>query len=242
MSVASARKKGIRVNEQTARAQLMSIAAYLDTWRDRHLQNVGIPGGADTCSYILLGLAAENHPPDAATDAAARFLASRQAPDGSWRIVAPRPPLESSDIEVTAVSMRALQIYAPKPQRAQYDKAVQLAGAWLAKAQPKTTEDRTFQLLGMTWAKSTLASDAYATGQALVALMESEAVPVTDPAFERGVRFLLNTQLADGSWYVKSRTTPFQPYFESEFPHGHDQWISATATNWASMALAFLVR
>jgi ankyrin repeat protein len=268
MSVASARKKGIPLNEQIARTQLTSIAAYLDTWRERLLQNVGVPGDADACSYTLLGLAAGNYSPDAATDAAARFLASRQLPDGSWRIVEHRPPLESSDIEVTAVSMRALQIYAPKAQRVQYDKAIQLASAWLLKAQPQTTEDRTFQLLGMTWARldkdairkaarslvseqraeggwaqlPTLASDAYATGQALVALAESGAVSVSDSAFEHGARFLLSTQLADGSWYVKSRTTPFQPYFDSEFPHGHDQWISAAATNWAIMALAFGVR
>jgi hypothetical protein len=29
-----------------------------------------------------------------------------------------------------------------------------------------------------------------------------------------------------------------QPYFESGFPHGHDQWISQSATAWAVMALA----
>jgi hypothetical protein len=89
MSVAAARKKDIPIDEQTARAQLTSIAAYLNTWRDRLLQNVGVPGVADGCSYILLGLAAENYSPDAATDAAARFLASRQLPDGPgglWRI------------------------------------------------------------------------------------------------------------------------------------------------------------
>ena len=57
-------------------------------------------------------------------------------------------------------------------------------------------------------------------------------------AYQRGARFLLNTQLEDGSWYVKNRSLAFQPYFESDFPHGHDQWISAAATNWAVMALA----
>jgi hypothetical protein len=61
---------------------------------------------------------------------------------------------------------------------------------------------------------------------------------VIDTACQRGIRFLMNTQLEDGSWYVKSRSHPFQPYFESDFPHGHDQWISAAATNWAVMALA----
>src|SRR5262249_59299485 len=84
----------------------------------------------------------------------------------------------------------------------------------------------------------TLTSDAYATGQALVALHESGAPPVADAAYQRGIRFLLNTQLEDGSWHVKSRAIPIQPYFESDFPHGHDQCISAAATSSVTMALA----
>jgi hypothetical protein len=59
----------------------------------------------------------------------------------------------------------------------------------------------------------------------------------TAPAYRRGIEFLLSTQLEDGSWHVKSRSIPFQPYFESGFPHGLDPWISAAATNWAAMAL-----
>jgi hypothetical protein len=30
---------------------------------------------------------------------------------------------------------------------------------------------------------------------------------------------------------------PFQPIKESGFPHGKDQWISATGTSWAVLAL-----
>jgi hypothetical protein len=83
-----------------------------------------------------------------------------------------------------------------------------------------------------------LASDAYATGQALVALKEAGAVDVSSPSYKRGIEFLLKTQLEDGSGYVKSRANPIQPYFESGFPHGRDQWISAGASNWATaMAL-----
>ena len=55
---------------------------------------------------------------------------------------------------------------------------------------------------------------------------------------QKGVRYLLSTQLDDGSWYTKSRAVPIQPYFESGFPHGRDQFISAAATNWAVTALA----
>jgi ankyrin repeat protein len=263
MAVVAAPKGGFGVDQQELREQVKTISAYLETWRERALQGIGIPGESDTVSYILLGLAAQNCPPDAATDAMAHYLKTTQTPEGRWGIVAHRPPMESNDIEVTAVSMRALQIYGPKARRPEYEKAAQSAAAWLAKAQAKTTEERAFQLLGMGWAGEdketirkvgrglineqradggwaqlpTLASDAYATGQALVALQESGALPVADATYRRGIRFLLNTQLEDGSWHVKSRAIPVQPYFESNFPHGHDQWISAAATSWAIMAL-----
>jgi hypothetical protein len=156
----------------------------------------------------------------------------------------------------------------PRKPSGGYGQAVQLAARWLAKAQPKTTENRAFQLLGLGWAGvnkevirkaarellaeqrpdggwaqlPSLASDAYATGQALVALQETGVFAVTDRAYRSGTQFLLNTQLEDGSWYVKSRSIPIQPFFESGFPDGHDQWISAAATNWATMALALGAR
>ena len=85
-------------------------------------------------------------------------------------------------------------------------------------------------------------SDAYATGEALVALRESDAVREDDPAVRRGVEFLLRTQLEDGSWFVKTRAIRIQPHYESGFPHGLDQFISAAATNWASTALALSAR
>ena len=264
VTVAAARKKGLPVDEQIARHQVTAIGHYIEAWRERALQGNGIPGDADTVSYILLGLSAEHFPADAATDAMARFLLRQQVADGHWRLLAHRPPIESSDVEVTAASMRAIQLYAPKVGRAAYDGAVQRAAAWLAKATPMTTEDRAFQLMGLGWAGgnkasvqkaaralvaeqradggwsqlSSLTSDAYATGEALVALAESGALPPTDAAFKRGVQFLLNTQSADGSWFVKSRAIPLQPYFDSGFPYGRDQFISAAGTNWAARALA----
>ena len=244
------------------------IGAYLDSWRERALQGIGIPGDADTMSYILLGLAAENYPPDAATDAQASFLKRTQAPDGRWLILANRPPIESSDIQVTAASMRALQVYAPRANRAEYDKSIDAAAAWLTKATPRVTEDRAFQLLGLGWSKATtpairrtglaliaeqradggwsqlssMASDPYATGQALVALVQSGAITTAHPSYQRGVAFLMKTQLADGSWFVPTRALPIQPLFDAGFPHGRDAFISAAATNWATMALALAPR
>jgi squalene cyclase len=80
-----------------------------------------------------------------------------------------------------------------------------------------------------------LASDAYSTAQAVYALGDSGAAAERDAG--RGIEFLLKTQRADGSWHVKSRAVKFQPYFQSGFPYDHDQWISATATALATVAL-----
>jgi hypothetical protein len=74
-----------------------------------------------------------------------------------------------------------------------------------------------------------------------VALKQAGALSVTDAAYKGGIEYLLKTQFEDGSWYVKSRAIPIQPFFESGFPHGQDQWISAAASNWAAMALALTV-
>jgi hypothetical protein len=84
---------------------------------------------------------------------------------------------------------------------------------------------------------SATASDAYATGSALVALQQAGGLCTDDPAFQRGLRFLLKAQKEDGSWHVPSRSKPFQAYFESGFPHGKDQFISCAASGWATWAL-----
>ena len=81
-------------------------------------------------------------------------------------------------------------------------------------------------------------SDAYATGQVLYALHTAAQMSATDPIYRKGVDFLLRTQAADGTWRVKTRAIWVQPYFESGFPYGQDQFISTAGTAWAVMALA----
>jgi hypothetical protein len=82
-----------------------------------------------------------------------------------------------------------------------------------------------------------LPADAYATGMSLYALHEA-GISVADPIHRRGIDFLLRNQYADGAWLVKSRAYPVQPYFESGFPFGQHQWISAAGSSWASLAIA----
>src|SRR3954454_18279085 len=83
-----------------------------------------------------------------------------------------------------------------------------------------------------------LPSDAYATGETLCALKESSSIKISDPVYQKAVKYLLSTQWDDGSWYVRSRAPKFQPYFQSGFPFDDDQWISSTATSWAVRGLS----
>ena len=263
MTVADARSRGFRVNEEIAAKQLKKIAAFLQDNSERGLENEGIPGGIDTVSYILLGMAAEKYPSDTITDVWARYARNTQSPDGRFRCRTVRPPLEASDLQVTAATIRSLLAYAPKSRQAEYRRAVERAIRWLETAEPATTEDHVFQMLGLNWGGGSrekirkaasqllelqrsdggwgqipaLASDAYATGQALVALRESGSMTPGDAPYQRGVRYLLESQMEDGSWLVRTRAPSFQPYFDSDFPHGYDQFISAAATNWAVRAL-----
>jgi ankyrin repeat protein len=268
MTAATVRPLGFRIDEGAVRDQMTRSRAYLASWRERLNQDIGIPGQIDTVAYILGGLGDTDYPPDAATDALARYVMRRQAADGRWPIASHRPPLESSSIAITAVAIKALRAYAPAPRKSDYERAVNRGVIWLATATPTTTEDRAFIILGLAWAGDgkesmrktaaalvaqqrtdggwgqipTLPSDAYATGQVLVALSRSGVVKPGDAVYRKGVRFLLESQLDDGSWHVRTRAIPVQPYFDSEFPHGLDQFISAAATNWATIALAGAVQ
>jgi squalene cyclase len=263
MAMALAREHGFTVDADLERQVLKITADYVDLRNERILQGITPPGAEDTLSYVVFGLAVEQFPPDPATDASARYLKIRQADDGRWKIRAHRPPLEASSISLTAITIRVLQAYAPPAQRDQYQKSIETAARWLAQADARNTDESAFKVLGLVWANaspqliapaasvlgkaqrvdggwsqlSTLESDAYATGQVLVAL-NSAGMKTSDPVYRRGVAFLLRTQLADGSWHVKSRSEAFQPYFESGFPHGHDQWISSAGSSWAVAALA----
>ncbi len=267
MATTLARERGFAVNEQTARKESEMIFEIWNAGREKILQGDSFPGDHVTASYVMLGLAANNAPANRTTDAVAYYLMGRQSPDGHWASGGNRPPLAGSEISVTAHALRALHLYAPKGLRPEAESRIARARAWLLQAVPKNNEEQTFQLLGLHWAnadkpslrklakqllarqqkdggwgqETTLNSDAYATGQALVALHQAGGLPVSDPAYQRGVAFLLSTQAADGSWEVRTRSFPFQKYFESGFPYKRNQWISVAATSWATMALTLTV-
>jgi len=74
------------------------------------------------------------------------------------------------------------------------------------------------------------------------AVGDTAAVGESDAVFRRGVEYLLRTQQEDGTWHVVTRALGFQPYFQSGFPYGHDQWISQAGTAMAAIGLTFAAK
>ena len=142
MTMGLARRNGFRVDEQTAAKQVQANISFLQQLRDRLRQGVMIAQvndnfGTVIMAYMLVGLDAERYKPDLNTDAVAMYMKMHQMSDGHWEVglTTARPPLGSDYIGQTALAMRALQLYAPKADKSAYDKAVQLAASWLAKAE-----------------------------------------------------------------------------------------------------------
>jgi ankyrin repeat protein len=264
MAVNAAYVSHLPVNNDAKAAELKGAQLAFAGLAQPLLQR-GDPPVIDILLYAGFQLASENVPPDQTTDAIVHNIVAQQRVAGNWHVgVGVRPPMEDGDFSRTAMAIRLLQLYGPEGRKAELQKRIARAARWLANATPKTTEDLNMQLLGLKWANAVprqadggarrllqlqredggwaqnpdLSSDAYATGQALYTLHEL-GVSVKDPAYRHGVQYLLQTQAADGSWFVRSRAAKFQPYFETTFPYEHDQWISSAATSWAAMALSY---
>ena len=263
MAVGLARERGFHVDEDLARRQSESVAEMMAARRETMLQSMTDGAGFHGVAYTLAGMAAEDYPTDAITDAIAIHLAEGQSLDGRWSTAPDRPPAQYSDYTTTALSIRGMQAYAPPGRREEFAARIVGAKKWLLSTTPTATEETAFRLLGLGWAEATpaevkvptrdllakqrkdggwaqlpkLDSDAYATALVLVALHGGGGVPTGHSAYQRGLRYLLDMQYDDGSWLVQTRSRPFQPYFESGIPHGENQWISACAMSWASMAL-----
>ena len=268
MTVGLARKQGLVVDEKIASAQVKVNVESLTKVRDQLHQGFMI-ATEDTFSegivaYVLLGLDAEGYKSDLDTDAAAMHILWRQKANGEWQQshADMRQPLCINYIGQTALSLRSLQLYAPKMNAAVYRRSIQMAATWLAGARSYNNDDRSWRVAGLGWAGTnkvatqqairelvsmqkpdgswsdlpTMESTAYATGKSLVAL-HIAGLPASNPAYQRGMKWLLSNQQQDGSWYVRTRALAFQPWADAGFPHGYDQFISSAGTSWAAMAL-----
>jgi ankyrin repeat protein len=262
-----AREHGIAVDETAAHADAAAAFGYFSNF-ERAVEYTNIIDPALSDGYGMIAANAAGVRPSLVTAVYARLIAARQEADGHWETDDQRPPESYSPFTATAIAMHAIQLYAHPSQKADTRERVARARTWLLSHQPHATEERVDQLLGAYWAaadRATLrkmavelkaiqradggwnslagrSSDAYSTGQVLMALHEAGGVAITDPAWQRGIAYLVNTQVSDGSWHVASRLHPpapvSPPYIETGHPYGHDQFISSMGECLAVMALA----
>lgn len=184
--------------------------------------------------------------------------------DGRWIASCQRAPLQGSQIGDTVLVLSGLEKYATAAQRPRVKAARDSAEEYLARAELRNQQDRLWRLWGLHqlggdanakaatraailaaqrpdggWSQTDTdaASDAYSTGQTLFMLCQTGTMP-DDPAVRRARDYLVESQLDDGSWLVKSRVkVKAQPYFENGDPHGEHQFLSTAATCWATAAL-----
>jgi hypothetical protein len=264
MALTTARSRGISIDAENLRRQVEFTAGFLAKNRTNYAAGKGQGGQALTAGYALWTLEMGGWKSDGTTDAVAEFLLKFQKDLDHWKPQTVRPPSEESLFTVSYVALRGLKMFGTAEQQTRISERTERMRQWVLKTTASETEDRVFRLRSLQvaeaprdeiqqamqellkaqradggWAQlDRLESDAYATGTALVALHQSGGVATTDPAYRKGLRFLIGKQLGDGSWHVVTRSEPIQTYYESGYPHEEDQFISITAAGWATTALA----
>ena len=263
MAFAAAKARGIDISASVFKGQTDHIAAFIASNRDKFKKGEGTGGQVDSAGYAMLTLELGGYKPDENTEAVVEYLLKTQAERDHWKSVSHRPPSEASDFTATYLALRGLRYWGTKEQKDRGSKRIEAARGWLIQTKAKDTEDRASRLFALKeagaeekemaaaawellktqradggWSQlAAMETDAYATGSALVALHQAGGLPTDSPAYHRGIAFLVKTQQTDGSWLIHSRSKPFQPYYESGFPHGTDQFISAATSGWATTAL-----
>jgi hypothetical protein len=195
----------------------------------------------------------------------AEEIVAKQQADGSWEFFAAlrRPPINESQTSDAVWIIMALQSEAGPDASESVRAALAKAIAWLESAKldndpqdkalklllalrlgkPRTELQSTIdELLALqqpdgAWRQlADLATDAYATGQALYALSLVD-FKAEQPEIKRAIDFLVATQKPDGSWPMASRSTP------DGRPGGATLLtpITCAASSWAALGLARLV-
>lgn len=255
--------RGWNTDRELITEQADHTLSYLQQGLERYRAGQGQGGRADMAGYALWTLNSAGHAPDETTAVVVDFLLGYRNESAFWPPSSQRPPSEGSRFTATYVALRGIRDFGSPEQQRLAEPRIAMAREWLEANPGDDTEDRVFRLRALKlvnadlplvrsaadelikgqhadggWSQTTeLPSDAYATGTVLVALADESCLAPDHPAYVRGVEFLLSNQEPDGSWKVSSRSRPFQKYFETGFPHGTDQFISTSATGWATVAL-----
>ena len=223
--------------------------------------------GISGLGYELFARAMTNEPGDARVQAQLYYLKSMQRTDGSWGLVGNRPPITFDDVTATAFVDQSAECVCASGARCRHtpkDRSrsrMVASGAATVDTGTRVSSVGTDVVEGGCRCDQTSdfsSAEASADRRWLVsasghvercvrdrngALLDvaGRDLPVKDAVYQKGLRYLLDTQAADGTWHVRTRSLPFQPYFETGYPDDHDQWISAAGAAYATMAITAAV-
>src|SRR5205085_1655699 len=173
----------------------------------------GAPVDVFGMTYALLGARSAGIRANRVTAIVPRRFANWQLEDGHWAVNDARPPMSSSEFTATAPAIRVMSLYMPERLAVERSERVEHTRKSLLEAEPRSTEDRVFRLLGLFWTgagvedrraaasallglqqadggwgqEAGMESDAYATGQSLSALHHSGVLSANADSFRRGI-------------------------------------------------------
>lgn len=257
-------KRGFAVDQEILQQQFQHTWDHLEKGKVTYQSGSGQGGQVMTAGYALWTLETGGWKSDETTKAVIHYLTEFQKDQNRWLPSSQRLPSMGSSFTATYVALRAMSYFGTDEQTAGIATRRDAAAKWVLETEPVDTEDRVFQLRTLPyihasdevvkkavdvllakqradggWSQTDdMTSDAYATGTVVTALQEVGRLPGDHPAILSACRYLIHTQLEDGTWQVETHAKPIQPYYESGFPHGADQFISIAATAWATLALA----
>lgn len=263
LAFSKANKRSFEIPKEEIKEQADFTLEFLKKNQEKYSEGKGTGGEADTAGYALLTLELAGVKPNETTDAVVNYFLKHQAANGYWKVTSNRPPSEASHFTTNYLALRALRVWGSPKLKNEIEERTKKSAAWIFDTASKTNEDQVFQLLAFSelkadktiieksakalitkqkadggWAQlEGMDSDPYATATALVSLHLVGILSNKDTVFQNGIKYLIKTRKEDGSWLVKSRSKPFQTYYESGFPHGKDQFISVAASGWATTAL-----
>ncbi|MDB4733208.1 hypothetical protein OAF42_02065 [Planctomicrobium sp.] len=256
--------RGFQIDREKFQRQIQHTWDHLNRGKARYQDGKGQGGQVLTAGYAMWTIEAGGWEADEVTTAVTHYLTEYQQGKGYWNSGGNRPPSSGSNFTASYLALRAMDYYGSDEQQSAIQTRREAASKEILKVKPLDTEDRVFRLQTLPyieagnveiqtaveellslqnqnggWSQNDkLQPDAYATATVLWSLQEAGGLPNDHPAIVAGCKYLLGTQLEDGSWHVVTRAKPIQDYYESGFPHDEDQFISISATSWATLVLA----